>query len=163
MIVAIDCTDTALLATAPIGARCTDGSIHAGAFEGTYLMITAIDAPTALSWGSSGILRGASSMTEGAANTATLAAFGAAAHPAARYCADLSANGQTDWHLPARDELAQLYTNRAALGSLTNWWYWSSSEGTSAGAWGHYFPTGAQLSDGNKGVGMNVRCVRRVS
>ena len=39
-----------------------------------------------------------------------------------------TAGGYTDWFLPSKDELNQLYVNRAALQGFTQYYYWSSTE-----------------------------------
>ena len=65
-------------------------------------------------YGSSGTSRGATSNTNGLANTNTLYAFGSAAHPAAYYAKTTSQGGYNTWYLPARDELMVIASNRAA-------------------------------------------------
>ena len=102
------------------GTICQNGSIYAGVSpDGNVpLYTTPADAPGALEWGSFGTTRGTTSTTAGETNTETLAAFGASAHPAAHYCDSLSAHGSDDWYLPAKDELAVLYTNNAAIGAF---------------------------------------------
>jgi hypothetical protein len=47
---------------------------------------------------------------------------------AARIAATYTLNGYTDWFLPSRAELAQLYFNRAFVGVFSPGGYWSSSE-----------------------------------
>ncbi|NQW68257.1 MAG: DUF1566 domain-containing protein [Acidimicrobiaceae bacterium] len=37
-------------------------------------------------------------------------------------------SGKTDWHLPSKDELDQLYINKAEVGGFSSNIYWSSSE-----------------------------------
>lgn len=46
---------------------------------------------------------------DGAANTAAMIVAGAAAHPAANFCKNLTIGGYTDWVLPAKDQLELLY------------------------------------------------------
>lgn len=48
---------------------------------------------------------------DGAANTAAMIAAGAAAHPAAQFCDNLTIGGFSDWYLPARYELDIAYFN----------------------------------------------------
>ncbi|RTY39571.1 DUF1566 domain-containing protein [Chlorobium phaeovibrioides] len=60
--------------------------------------------------------------------------------------------GYTDWYLPSKDELNQLYANRAAVGGFGANGYWSSSEYTADYAWGQGFDGGCQvvnLKNGN--------------
>lgn len=52
---------------------------------------------------------GTTSTWDGKANTAAMIAAGAAAHPAANFCKNLSIGGYTDWVLPAKDQLELLY------------------------------------------------------
>jgi hypothetical protein len=119
IIVPIDCTDPALLATAPNGARCLDGAIYAGTFNGRYIATTETQ-PTPRRWDSEGCYHcggdpaatGISSMDDGRLNIAAMRAWveGNTARgdlngfDAARYCDDLSAHGRSDWYLPAYDE-----------------------------------------------------------
>ena len=73
--------------------------------------------------------------------------------------------GKNDWFIPSRDELNELYKNKAFLGmSQSN--YMSSSEGTTwfayngTTAWFQYFDNGNQLPNGFKGSDYYVRPVR---
>jgi hypothetical protein len=79
---------------------------------------------------------------------------------AVRLCGDLVLGGYSDWYLPSRDELNQLYINRVAIGGFANNYYWSSSEDRSDHAWVQDFRDGGQgyyLKDFN---GFPVRAVR---
>lgn len=66
---------------------------------------------------------------------------------AAKLCRDYHGGGFTDWFLPSRDELAQLYANQ----DVTRWWgfadgfYWSSSEYNAKNAYAQQFITGRQV------------------
>ena len=54
---------------------------------------------------------------------------------AARLCYDLVLNGYDDWFLPSKDELSELYKNRAKIGGFVSTSsYWSSSEGVHSNA-----------------------------
>jgi hypothetical protein len=48
-------------------------------------------------------------------------------------------NGKTDWHLPSKDELNQLFINRATVGGFFAGNYRSSSEMLPFAAWGQSF------------------------
>ena len=48
-------------------------------------------------------------------------------------------NGKTDWHLPSKDELNQLFINRATVGGFSAGNYLSSSELAANAAWGQSF------------------------
>jgi hypothetical protein len=78
---------------------------------------------------------------------------------AARLCGDLVLGGYSDWYLPSRDELNQLYINRVAIGGFASNYYWSSTEGGNYYAWDQYFGDGYQ-SNYSKNYGDNVRAVR---
>jgi hypothetical protein len=47
---------------------------------------------------------------------------------AARLCGDLVQGGYSDWYLPSRDELVQLWNNRVAIGMGGTPYYWTSSQ-----------------------------------
>ena len=68
-------------------------------------------------------------------------------------------NGKTDWHLPSKDELNQLYTQRAKVGGFSAGWYWSSSESLPNFARPQRFSDGAQ-GESTKNSTFNVRPVR---
>ena len=105
------------------------------------------------------------STTDGHANTAAMVVAGIAAHPAGRFCVDLTIDGYSDWYLPSKNELNLLYTNHAALeaagaGSFGVNYFWSSSEYNASGAWDQYFGNGSQ-GVGNKSTSYYVRAIRR--
>jgi len=71
----------------------------------------------------------------------------------------VSPNGTSDWFLPSKDELNQLYKQRDLVGGFATDYYWSSSEGNAASAWGQYFGGGSQ-TNGLKSYTIFVRPVR---
>ena len=82
---------------------------------------------------------------------------------AARVCDDLVLGGYSDWYLPSKDELHQLYLNKVAIGGFpTNTIYLSSTEFDDVHAWIEHFDTGSQytvLKDGT----VTFRAVRSFS
>lgn len=109
------------------------------------------------------------SATTGEANTTGIAALdsdsdtgGFQDHVAAVYCNSLSQDGQTDWYLPAKDELNVIYGNKAVIGYFDTGGsnYWSSSEYNNILAWYQRFSDGFQDAN-SKHVGMLARCTRR--
>lgn len=141
-----------------IGDLCSDGSIFAG---DTNMYVTDVNQSTGIQWASTGGNDDINpdSPTDGAANHANVTGS-ISALPALNLCETLDRHGQTDWYLPARDELDHLYTNRIAIGGFTTSPYWSSTEGSSTGAWRQFFDGGAQLSH-TKTNSLDVRCIRR--
>ena len=65
---------------------------------------------------------------------------------AAGLARDYNGGGYTDWYLPSKDELNQLYVNRAVIGGLTEYDYWSSTELGIFIAWRQFFYYGFQYS-----------------
>jgi len=78
---------------------------------------------------------------------------------AARICNDLVLNGYSDWFLPSKDELNQIYLQKTAIGGFASNEYWSSSEDSADYAWFQYFSTGYQNLD-YKSSAYYVRAVR---
>lgn len=62
---------------------------------------------------------------------------------AAQVCADLVLNGYSDWYLPSKDELNQLYLQKAAVGGFHDKQYWSSSECNAENAWAVFIYIGS--------------------
>ena len=97
-------------------------------------------------WGGAGNWRSiegtSTAIGTGRQNTAMILAVDANA-PAALACRNYSNNGFNDWFLPSRDELTQLYRNRAAVnnagGNLGTSVFWSSSQFNLESAWGRTF------------------------
>ena len=102
----------------------------------------------------------------GARNTIDIVAQSGnvAATSAAVYCSELTYGGYSDWFLPSKDELNQMYVNRVALATSfsTDSLYWSSSEFASVSAWTQYFASLLQAAN-DKGNGYYVRPVRSFS
>ena len=84
---------------------------------------------------------------------------GACTSGAIQIAADYTNNGKTDWHLPSKDELNELYTRRVTVGGFSTVYYWSSSEGADSRAWNRSFVGGGQ-GNGLKGTTFYVRPVR---
>ena len=76
---------------------------------------------------------------------------------AASICQTLALGGYSDWYLPSKNELEQLYFNRALIGGFIDDWYWSSTEGSWFGyAMVHHF------GNGSKSIGLVERQTWRV-
>ena len=64
---------------------------------------------------------------------------------AAQLCINLNINGYSDWFLPSKDELNEMYKMRSLIGGFQNSAYWSSSQyGINLGAWYQIFGSGSQ-------------------
>jgi uncharacterized repeat protein (TIGR02543 family) len=79
----------------------------------------------------------------GQANTTNIVTSQGAGSYAAQWCNDLTIGGFSDWFLPSKDELNQMYLNLrvAGVGGFDNANYWSSSEIDATRAWAQYFRT----------------------
>ena len=73
--------------------------------------------------------------------------------------------GYTDWFLPSKDELNQMYINKSTLEDVSGFnafiitYYWSSTENDSDDAWMQFFFNGHQTNH-SKNYPSNVRAVR---
>lgn len=70
-------------------------------------------------WGPTGVTTGITSVTNGPANSAALAALGSS-YAAATFCEGLNIGGYTDWYLPAKNELEVLYYYLKPTTTLNN-------------------------------------------
>jgi len=170
-----DCT-----ASPAIGTVCADGTVYAGtSSDGTVKMFTTrcdygqtwsgsvcTGLRTPSSWNNGitpTILTNINSTVTGRANTTSLAALVSAESPytAANNCANLTANGSSDWYLPSADEVYVLYQNRNQIGNFANnLSYWSSTEYNTQNGKLLVFADGS-FAYGNKATSYQTRCVRR--
>jgi len=67
-------------------------------------------------------------------------------------------NNLSDWYLPSKDELNQLYLQRATVGTAGG--YWSSSEVDATTAWDQGFGNGSQGAGAKTNAGTPVRPIR---
>jgi len=126
------------------------------------LIAATADQGTLPTWGCYGTaISGAdgTAIGTGNQNTIDIMAGCATAGIAARICGDLVEGGYSDWYLPSKDELNQLYINRTAIGGFTTNYYWSSSESSAYSAWSQYFYDGNQYGY-SKYATIYVRAVR---
>lgn len=78
---------------------------------------------------------------------------------AAKLCADLVLNGFSDWYLPSRKEIGQLYKNRNVVPGLQPTNYWSSTEVDLNNSYSEIFSGGFQEVD-DKSFTIHVRAIR---
>ena len=104
----------------------------------------------------------------GAQNTIDIENGCTTANTAADRCANLTLNGYSDWFLPSKDELYQMYVNMAAINTtattnggsaFATYYYWSSSEFNRDYAWIQVFNNGGQGSSDRSSTDY-VRAVR---
>jgi hypothetical protein len=147
-----------------------------------YLVVDTTDLSTSSIWSNvNSIIIGptAQSTWNGSSNTTAITSQGGSSSGAAFLCDASSNGGQSDWYLPAIDELSLLFNNRfnvnrtlsgaSSSGSIPGTptqilynFYWSSTEFTSNSAWYESFSDGS-LGTGNKSDTFYVRAVRRFS
>ena len=148
--------------------------VNATGDEGLVCAIT--DQGTNVSWGCQGsFISGTSTaIGSGASNTATILAGCSTSGIAADIASNTTINGYSDWFLPSKSELNQMYLQKATINTtaIANGGtafvdpglsdrYWSSSESNGNTAWSQLFNNG--LEQGlNKGASafFHVRTVR---
>lgn len=112
-----------------IGVEYQGGKIAYIDSTGQHGLIAATsDQSASATWGCDGKVISAADETEiGTGRQNTLAMITAKCTNAAQTCYGVKISGYNDWYLPSKDELNQLYINRAAIGNFIKG-YWSSSE-----------------------------------
>ncbi len=74
--------------------------------------------------------------------------------------------GYSDWYLPSKDELVEMYNTigygglEVNIGGFENGWYWSSSENDNNSAWGVTLDNGSTNYFISKGSTLYVRVIR---
>jgi hypothetical protein len=120
-------------------------------------------------WGCFGDLMGTNaqytSLWFGGFNSFTIVNNCAEPEAAAHLCDTLTLNGYSDWFLPSRDELFQMYLQKNVVGGFQENLYWSSTEAGDAeipeeAAWIVNFIDGG-WGWTSKANYLNVRCVRQ--
>jgi hypothetical protein len=96
----------------------------------------------------------------GAQNTIDIMNGCSEAGIAARVCGDLVLGGFSDWYLPSKDELNQLYINKVAIGGFASSSYWSSTEANANLAWLNAFDLSFYQYSNQKYFSVPVRAVR---
>lgn len=141
---------------------------------GLVCNISDLNAGSAVQWGNNGIEYQATGATAtaigtGQANTTTIISVQGAGTYAASLCDNLTLNGYSDWYLPSKDELNQMFVTQPTInavatangGTAFTVFYWSSTQATSNTnvAWVQFFQGGGQ-SINNKLNQTYVRAVR---
>jgi hypothetical protein len=108
-------------------------------------------------WGEEGTdVAGATSASDGRANTTAMAAAGS---EIAKAVLALSIDGFADFHIPSRHELSLCEMNARDL--FEREWYWSSTQSSSHYAWLQYFTSGSVYTS-TKDLKGRVRAVRTI-
>ena len=173
-------TDPCEGGTAPLtGTLCGGGTVYAGEYNGSKYMVTpgncaaTTDNPLCdhgtdtlmKKWANNsgttafGVSTGATSSTNGATNTSTLA-NNYTDTDAAKYCHNLDYGGYTDWYLPGLSELVHLYNYKNLIRGFELTYYWSSTEFAVGNASTLHF-TDASMTNPSKTTSYRIRCVRR--
>lgn len=80
---------------------------------------------------------------------------------AGRVCYDIVINGYSDWYLPSKDELNEMYLAKSYISGLDIYNnYWSSSQYNDNCAWVQFFLNGTQSELGEKDQLYRVRPIR---
>ena len=138
-----------------------------------YIIMDLADLSSSATWGLNGAnVTNCESTWDGKTNTASIITAGAAVGTAAQLCDASTNGGQTDWYLPAVDELSMIWQNRFLINlnvgvtpgfvPLVSSNYWSSTEFDFGGAWNFTYFNGYAFNN-SKPNGANLRAVRRVS
>ncbi len=130
--------------------------------NGGGLIAAASDQSSGAEWGCYGtnlVGAGGTAIGTGNQNTIDIEAGCTSTGIAADICANLTLGGYSDWFLPSKDELNEMYLNKAAIGGFADDYYWSSTEDGSNDAWKQIFFDGYQGYRANESND-NVRDVR---
>lgn len=147
---------------------------HGVAFEGGLIFYTETDGttyiaedndqPTGIIWAMDGSVSTMNAIGVGQANTAAIVAFDPGVN-AATTCNDLI-DGDTfsDWYLPSRSELQEMYANLKVkgFGNFTDAFYWSSSAASTSRAEAIDFTDGQSASGSVDRERTNTHRVRAI-
>ena len=146
-----------------------DGETGYVAGETHGLIAAVADQSSGIRWyNGSYVTTGATSTAVGTGSANTDAIINVQGATETSYAAGLAraytGGGYTDWFLPSKDELNQMYINKTTLEGVSGFtafsdYYWSSTENVFNNAWAQAFFNGYQ-NYFHKGFTGNVRAVR---
>jgi len=113
-------------------------------------------------WNGTNISTGAKKTAIGAGKPNTrkiVSVQGTSGTYAALVCSNSARASRSDWVLPSKDELNEMYKQKKLIGRFSNNNYWSSSEINGNLAWFQSFADGIQASNGKHYV-YSVRAIR---
>jgi hypothetical protein len=138
--------------------------------SGVHGLVSSMADEGYLAWGCPGTLIGPDGQHTaiGSGDTNTVAILAGCPDPeiAAGICDEITLNGYSDWYLPSREELYEMYLQQTTIGGFdSNNWYWSSSEGAESAdpayyAWLVIFTDGSYVLT-VKDWPLLVRCIRK--
>ena len=155
--------DGSCISPPPIGDSYQGGIVFYLDGNGGGLIAAPSDQSASAVWGCQGTsITGAdgTAIGTGYQNTIDIEAGCTTPGTAADICANLTLGGYSDWFLPSKDELNEMYLNKDAIGGFANNNYWSSTENDSSVAWCQYFFNGSQYFVFGKNNYYYVRAVR---
>jgi len=124
------------------------------------------DLEEAASWSRKDTLNNATSIQIGAGVFNTMHIYKKQGDPgneaddyAAIECLELVENGYSDWYLPSKNELNEMYLHKDIIGNFMPFAYWSSTEINTTKAWLQNFSNGVQVQQ-LKTAGYAIRAVR---
>lgn len=125
------------------------------------LMVSSEDLATSVQWANTltPVLIGASSDSDGKANTDKIISTYGAGNYAAQLCRNYRSGGFTDWYLPSLAQLRLLAAQKKFVGGLDNYYYWSSTENSTIDAW-QILPINGASNNGGKVSNAAVRAIR---
>lgn len=124
-----------------------------------YLEAWTADEAGTYQWKTSDTYTLGTSTDLGSGHENTYTAMSGIEHPAAEVVRNATHGGYSDWFLPSKEELNEMYIQREAIGGFASAFYWSSSEHSEDFASIQYFVNGTQAGF-SKLNGYRVRAAR---
>ncbi len=137
-----------------------DGEIHG-------LICSTADQSVDVTWGCQGTMASTNdAIGTGNVNTDAMTSQCSELNTAATVCASLVLNGYSDWFVPSRRELQEMY-NKLHVNGLGSFsvvagdnFYWCSSQFNNSSAWYRYFATNYETTGSKTGL-FRVRAIRK--
>src|SRR3989339_390429 len=145
-----------------LGDRFGGGIVFYQETEGNGLISSLFDQNNNLEWGCMGTnIENATSTLYGDSNTTAIIQQCLTRPIAASVCDDLDLNGQTDWFLPAQNQVIEMYNQRTIIDGLNNYnGNWTSTEFSADKALRVRFIDGLSYAT-YKNFSYRTRCIRK--